>query len=212
MTNKYSDKVFDYRALRLLMGLIAFTLPFVVILFSSVDDLSSISASYHTKARNVFVGLLFVVSAFFWAYNGHSSKEKWASKGASLMTIFVAMFPTSCDKCGTDASSIIHYIAAAILFIILAYFCFVPFRKNTKGQKGKKGRRSKIYFICGCIIAGCIVSAGVLPFISDEIKKAFRVTFWAETIGLCTFGFAWIVAGKSSSLLVDLDEKLQLLE
>ena len=72
MTNKYSDKVFDYRALRLLMGLIAFTLPFVVILFSSVDDLSSISASYHTKARNVFVGLLFVVSAFFlglqWAF------------------------------------------------------------------------------------------------------------------------------------------------
>lgn len=211
MTNKDSDKVFDYRALRLLIGLIAFTLPFVVSLVSSVK-LTSISASYYTDARNIFVGLLFVVSAFFWAYNGHSLKEKWASKGASLSTILVAMFPTSCNECETDFRSMIHYSAAAILFIILAYFCFWPFRKNTKGQKGKKGRRSKIYFICGCIIAGCIVSAAVLPFISNDIKKALSVTYWAEAIGLWAFGFAWIVAGKSSSLLADLEEKLQLLE
>ena len=69
--------VFNYQALRLLMGLIALALPIAVSLTAilgtpSVSDLPSISYSYHTGARNVFVGALFIVGAFLWAYNGHS--------------------------------------------------------------------------------------------------------------------------------------------
>ena len=210
MTNKYSGTVFDYRALRLLVGLIAFALPFVVSLLSS-SQLSSISASYHTEARDAFVGMLFVVSAFLWAYNGHSSKEAWASKVASLAAILVAIFPTSCDSCETDIKSIIHYGAAVILFVILAYFCFVPFRKNTKGKGGKKGRRSKIYFICGWIIVGCLLGLGLMELIvSDETLKAFKITYWGEAIALGAFGVAWIVAGKYFSPFVDKDEALRL--
>jgi hypothetical protein len=32
---------------------------------------SSISASYHTKVRDIFVGALFVIGALLPAYNGH---------------------------------------------------------------------------------------------------------------------------------------------
>ena len=70
MTNMNHNPVFDYRALRLFVGIIAFALPFVVIVLSPVP-LSSISASYFTEARDAFVGMLFFVWAFLCAYNGH---------------------------------------------------------------------------------------------------------------------------------------------
>ena len=212
MTTKTECTVFDYRALRLLMGLIALSLPVVVLILSS-SSLSSISASYHTEARDAFVGMLFVVSAFLFAYNGHTSRESKASKGASLATIFVAIFPTSCDLCKTDIISNIHYVAAAILFAILAYFCFGPFRRNTKDKGGKKGRRSKIYFVCGWIIVGCILGVIVTKITQPGAStQALSVTFWAEAIALGAFGVAWIVAGKSKllSFLVDDDQALRL--
>ena len=211
MTTQNRGTVFDYRALRLLMGLIAFALPFVVWLLSA-RPLSSISASYHTEARDMFVGMLFVVSAFLWAYNGHSPNEARLSKVASVAAILVAIFPTSCDLCETGGmASSVHYLAAGTLFAVLAYFCFAPFRRNTKGQKGKKGRRSKIYFVCGWIMVGCILSVFVANFtLSDETIQALRLTFWAEAIALVAFGVAWIVAGKYFGLLVDDDEALRL--
>jgi hypothetical protein len=211
MTTQNRGAVFDYRALRLLMGLIAFALPFVV-WFLSASPLSSISASYYTDARDMFVGMLFVVSAFLWAYNGHSSNEARLSKVASLAAIFVAIFPTSCDLCETGGmASSIHYGAAATLFAVLAYFCFVPFRRNTKGQKGKKGRRSKIYFVCGWIMVGCILTVIVTKLtLSDETINALSLTFWAEAIALGAFGVAWIVAGKYLRPFVDEDEALRL--
>jgi hypothetical protein len=210
MANQTKSAVFDYRALRLLVGLIALALPIVVSILSS-KPLSSISASYHTEGRDAFVGMLFIVSSFLWAYNGHSAREAWASKIAALAALFVAMFPTSCDFCKSNTISKIHYYAAAILFIILAYFCFIPFRKNTKGKKGKKGLRSKIYFICGSVMIGCMFCMLIAKLaLSDKTMKMFRITYWAEAIALGAFGFAWIVAGKYLRFLVDDDEALRL--
>ena len=63
--------VFSPYTLRLIVGFIAFALPpFVIIITATIT--SSISASYHTNARDVFVGLLFVIGAFLLAYNGRS--------------------------------------------------------------------------------------------------------------------------------------------
>lgn len=210
MATQNPTTVFDYRALRLLVGCIALALPFIVNLMSS-SPLSSISASYYTEARDIFVGMLFVVGAFLWAYNGHSTKEAGASKIAALAAIVVALFPTSCDTCKTNLKSIIHYGAAVILFAILQYFCFGPFRKDTKGQTGKKGLRGRIYFICGSIMLGCLFSAGASEMaLSTETIIAFKITYWAEAIALGAFGVAWIVAGKFFSPLVDPDEALHL--
>ena len=44
-----------------------------------------------------------------------------------------------------------------------------------------------------------------------DTLKALSLTYWAELIALCAFGFAWIVAGKYFSPLVDDDEALRLL-
>ena len=204
--------VFDYRALRLLMGLIALALPFVVTALSTTD-LSSISASYYTEARDAFVGMLFVVSAFLWAYNGHAPAEGRASKIASLAAILVALFPTACDSCKSGIVSVIHYLSAGTLFSILAYFCFRFFRKNTKGQlrMSKKWRRDKIYLACGTVMVACMLIAAVANLtLSQETLNAWQVTYWAEAVALGAFGVAWIVAGKYLPALTDEDEELRL--
>lgn len=206
----YSEGVFDYRALRLLVGLIAFSLPIVVSILSS-DPLSSISASYYTEARDAFVGMLFIVSAFLWAYNGHSAREARTSKFAAIAAILVALFPTARNFEPTTLESTIHYGAAIVLFSILAYFCFVYFRKDIKGLPGKKGKRSKIYFFCGSVMVLCmliIVTANF--FLKEEEMVDFRVTYWAEGIALFAFGIAWIIAGKFFSVFVDDEEELRL--
>jgi len=202
--------VFDYRALRLLVGLVAFALPVAARLISAIR-LSSVSASYYTDARDVFVGSLFVIGALLIAYNGHTPPEKWVSKGAALAAIIAALFPTTCDECAADIKSTIHTVAAVILFSTIAYFCLGPFRTNTKGKKGKKGRRAAVYLVCGWIIIGCMLGAGAAQItMSDATRKTLAITFVAEFVALWAFGVAWIVAGKVIPPLVDEDERLKL--
>jgi hypothetical protein len=192
MKNKTDSRVFDYKALRLIVGIIAFTLPYVVIWISAI-------------------GMLFIVGAFLWAYNGHTVKQKIASKVASISACLVALFPTSCDGCAVDASATIHTVAAVILFAILAYFCLGPFREKTKAQTGKKRRRARIYSVCGWLIVAAMLSAVIAKLVLSDVGAAeLRVVYWVELISLNAFGIAWITAGKYIPILVDKDDALQL--
>ena len=195
---------FDYRTLRLLVGCIALSIPIVVSLLAK-SELTSISASYYTDARDGFVGLLFVVGAFLWAYNGHTKNQKIASKFAAVAAIGVAVFPTTCASCESSTSSILHYGSAAVLFAILATFCFVFFRTSIKEQPGKKHTRSQIYVVCGVVMVLAMLVLGSTQFIDYTLKT---VVFWAEAAALVAFGVAWIVAGKALPWLVDEDERL----
>jgi len=210
MTANVTNPIFDYRALRLLMGIIAFSLAPIVTIISSIS-LSSVSASYHTEAHDVFVGMLFVVCALLWAYNGHTKNQAVASKGASIAAILVALYPTSCVTCKTDPTSVIHTVAAISLFAILAYFCFGPFRQKTKGQPGKKGRRSNIYFACGSVMVVSMLLGLIATFtLTKDTMDAWSIIYWVEVIALGAFGIAWVVAGKSLSIFTDEDQKLHL--
>ena len=107
MEKQAVSAVFDYRGLRLLMGLIALSLPVIVSVLAG-KSLTSISASYYSDARDMFVGLLFVVGSFLFAYNGHAEIESIASKVASVAALFVASFPTACDGCEYGFVSGVH--------------------------------------------------------------------------------------------------------
>ncbi|MEM7432630.1 MAG: hypothetical protein AAF351_11945 [Pseudomonadota bacterium] len=62
-------QAFSYHTIRGLVGLIALLIAGVAAILSG-PTLGSISASYHFDAQDVFVGSLFIVSAFLGAYNG----------------------------------------------------------------------------------------------------------------------------------------------
>jgi uncharacterized membrane protein len=204
------NAVFDYRALRLLMGLVAFSLPFATSVISTTQ-LASISASYYTEAHDVFICLLCIISTLLWAYNGHSTREKLASKIASIATLVVVIFPTSCVGCAADTKSIIHYAGAVVIFGILIYFCLGPFREGAKDHRGKKGRRAVIYLVCGWVMLLCMVVAVFSQLIGSlNSTQASTVVYWTETISLLAFGVAWIVAGKAIPVLTEEEERLKL--
>lgn len=171
-SKKFVDKdmIFDPRALRLIIGLIAFLLPFVVIIIN-LRMTSSISASYHTDARDIFVGLLFVIGALFVAYNGHhveltektvgwfwlrlnqfwpgaiefrKAQRKWEERAVSLVggvaSLVAALYPTACDECTATFISRVHGMAAVILFSAVVYFCLVAFMDQVRGKAGDKAK------------------------------------------------------------------------
>jgi quinol-cytochrome oxidoreductase complex cytochrome b subunit len=208
------QNVFDYRFLRLVVGVVALSLPLIVSLLAP-EPLESISASYHEGGRDVFVGMLVAVGTLMLAYNGHSRHESQASKTAAVAAILVALFPTTCDTCGVDLkrSATVHFAAAFVLFVILAYFCFGPFREKIKDRRRgtKPRRRSDVYRTCGWLIVLSVLSIGIAWLLLDEATYArLRVTYFGEFTGLVAFGVAWIVAGKAIPLFVDEEERLPL--
>lgn len=210
MQFQQTQPIFDYKALRLMVGVIAFAMPWVVTIIAQ-SSLPSISASYFTEARDEFVGMLFVVGGMMLAYNGHTSREAWAAKIAAVCALLIALFPTA-KACGDPSgTSTIHGVAAILLFLILAWFCFVPFRKNTKGRGGKKGRRAKLYFACGVIMLAAM-TAGLIGklIMTCEQVDAIDLIYWVEAVALGAFGVAWITAGKIIPALVDDEEALKI--
>ena len=205
--NENEKLVFDYRALRLAMGIIAFLLPILVSIKANVD-LTSISASYHTDARDIFVGLLFFVAAFLWAYNGHHPKEGYAAKGAALASVLVAVLPTACDGCATTRISIAHFGAAIALFSILAWFCFWPLRQHTRNQVAReKKRRDWIYWLCGWTMVLCmLVALGAKVFKPEQDFASSTILYWAEFVALWAFAISWITASKAIPGTADADE------
>lgn len=204
-------EMFDYRASRLLVGIVAMSLPFLVAIKSGgFGEIDSISSAYHTDARDIFVGSLFVVGAFLLAYNGHYLCESIASKLAAISAFCVAYFPTSCDLpiaennlgCPEGNEPLLHAIFALSLFFLLAYFCLGPFYHKAKGAEHlyvQAKRRKYVYLISGYGILSAIAltfCALNLNPISSKIPNTVNIIYIAEFIALLMFGFAWIVAGK----------------
>ena len=211
MSERIAPGVFDYRALRLLMGILAICLPIAVEQLNGPPPLSSISASYWADGttRDVFVGTLFAVAAFLFAYRGNSDSEKYLSPIASFCAILVATFPTTADGCDPNLASYVHQISAVALFMILAFIAYSPFRKDLKGKGGKRQFRSGVYLMTSTLILLCILAgliAGFLDSLSDFKEKHHLLG--RGPVALCAFGSAWIISGKFTRLLVDGDEEV----
>lgn len=187
----------DHRTIKLIIGIVALTLASLTSFFSSVP-LTSISASYYQEgwARNFFVGFLFAIAAFMLAYNGLSRKEMLLSKCAAAAAFVVAMFPCGCDA-HIEIIPYVHYVAAAVMFAILAYFCWL-FRERAL-QKGYREalRRSKIYVTCGLVIVAVMAIMALDHFTHAALTALLpRLTFYCEGAGLVAFGVSWLTASK----------------
>jgi len=212
---------FSIDAIRLFIGLIAFALPALVTIASSFAPLTSISASYHTGARDTFVGLLFVLGAFLFTYKGHEKKEDWMANLAALGAILAALFPVPCDGCKLDTTTtidaIIHCCGGLTMFSVIAYFCLGPFRKaaDAKPDAGA-GRRANFYTFCGWAVIACIAVIIVGTLTSAFFGLIPNFTFLAEFVMLWLFSAAWLVASQwlpwftSKSQRLDVAQELEL--
>jgi len=220
----------------MLVGIITFTLPVLVWATASFARLPSISASYYTRAQDLFVGLLFVLGAFLLVYKGHREypMQDWAANLGALAAVIAALFPTSCNAalcpacghdfckanptycdatlCQDDLASTIHLTAGIALFLVAAYFCFGPFAKAAKDKDWIEAKRRVVaYYILGSAIILCLVTVGILKLTMTGIQKdACRPIFWGEFAMLWLFSAAWMVAAKRIPGLVNKDERRKL--
>jgi hypothetical protein len=198
----------DHRTLKLLVGLMAISLGGVTSFFAQ-SPLTSISASYHEGGwpQTFLVGFLFAIAAFLLAYNGESKPEMVLAKIAAVAALGVAMFPCRCGD-HTEVLPYVHAASAMAMFLVLAYFCFIFFRRaQAKGHTEAK-RRELVYAICGVAILAAILVMALDRLTGNSLSAAVpRLDFYAETSALFAFGVSWLTASRTLPWLTRNDER-----
>jgi hypothetical protein len=206
---------FNYQLQRLMIGIAAGLLP-ILVHFLGCNELTSLSASYHSNARDIFVACLSAVGGLMLPYQGKDATEKeefWLAKIGGLAAIVVAFVPTACPTAGgasyaclvdvacSSAQESIHIGAAIVVFGVLVRLCWI-FNKRALQKKSEEGTMAVVraYVYRGCIVAN------VLGFVIIALDKAGvdlgdTAMFRGETLLLCAFSIAWLTA--SQLLLVD---------
>lgn len=197
----------NYKAMRIVVGVIALLLsPIVYYLSGEGPDLASISASYWTDARDIFVGSLVAVGFFLATYNGSGKtrdSEYYLSKAACVFAGLVAIFPT---KGGTPAKWVnhiadavwlctgqIHYASAVLLFIcLMALMWFFSIRARLKGSEVRSLMYRAISIAMG-------VGMALIYLVGEYVLVRRDTVFWVEVWGLTLFGIGWLRAGTYKS-------------
>lgn len=193
--------------MRVVIGAIAvFLAPAVYWLSDIESSLTSISISYWTNSHDIFVGCLFAVGFFLFAYNGTGNGRDWEfylSKASCVFATCVALFPTQGfsdhDIPPTWTAAIarsvnlepvhIHYGSAVLLFACL--IAMMWFFSNRAMSKGKSGRA---YFYRAISV---LMLVGILSiFVFGKIFEWEYTVLLVEVWGLTLFGIGWLVAGS----------------
>ena len=197
-----------HRTMKLIVGLIALTLANLTSFFAQTA-ITSISASYYEGgwSQVIFVGFLFAISTFLLAYNGYSTSQMLLSKAAAIAGVCIALFPCGCDS-HAEIVPHVHAAAAAVMFGILAYFCYIFYgRAQAKGHAEAK-RRALIYGVCGLVIVVAILTLAVDSFTNGVISaRVPRLTFYGEKYSLIAFAVSWLTASHCLPVITTKTER-----
>ena len=197
--------LFSYLTLRKTVGVLGITFPMVLaigclVCGDSTELKESISAYYATNMRDIFVGILFAIGCFFFAYRGYDDgRDIWPGKIACVSVLGVALFPVDST---IPTIETMHYISAFVLFATLSYFSICLFTSTSTDPTFKitdeKRKRNKVYKICGYIMCGCIASIIIfMCFLSETKLASCKPVFWLETFLLVAFGVSWLIKGET---------------
>lgn len=204
------------RTMKLIVGLIAIAIASTTSYFSDLPEpLTSISESYFAGdwSRNLFVGFLFAISAFLLSYNGQTGVHKVLSRVAALASLGVAMFPCKC-RGHLEVIPYVHYVSAAIMFMVLAFFC-LEFYRHAKGKGHPQAMmRATIYITCFWMMLAAMAVLLVNGIWGADLgwdQKVPRLVFYGEAMALFSFGICWLVASRVLPVLTRPDERHHLL-
>jgi len=202
---------------RKIIGYLGLSLPILLLvstaLFGCHKIQASISDYYHTIARDIYIGIIVLISFFFYSYRGYKG-DQIAFKIAAISILLVAYFPTIVDYEGGanclefmdtnrsfTISRYIHNTSATIFFSTLTYICLFLFtnpRYSNSQFKEAKLRRLLIK-TCGFIMLISvlfIIAFFVFSLHKFEGVKNLKLVFYLEVTALVAFSFAWLVKGR----------------
>jgi uncharacterized protein (DUF1330 family) len=204
----------SYKALRRAVGILGISLPVLLIagsmLFGGCMEVqSSISAYYHTNMRNIFVGIICAIALFLFSYKGYDRRDAIAGRLACIFALGVAFFPTSVSeplsKCipgciNNGCLSTIHFISAALFFLVLSYFSICLFTIKKEPVSKRKILRNKLYRISGYGMLACLALIALYAFWLKKSIPALQdydPIFWLEFLALWLFGGSWLLKGET---------------
>jgi len=198
--------------LRLGVGLVGILLPILLIAGNWLADAkvivpSSMSGSYYTSTRDLFVGSLCALGVFLIAYR-HTKRQDRCTWIAGLCAIAVAFAPTAPTP-NTEAHWVnyLHHAAAGTLIFTLGLFCIVVFTDFSKRARNlpqwatqardslRHHRLSGLYLVCGAIVfasGGLALYTGLRP---TAWSTGWPSLYCFEAIAVFAFGVAWVTAG-----------------
>ncbi len=221
----------SYLTLRKGIGYLGTALPFILgfggMLLPEPGLRSSISAYYHTGMGDVFVGTIFVIGIFLFAYKGYEPIDDRAGDFACFCAIGLALFYTFPDAVEPSWAACLardldlqkpsgleniiagaHGVFAAGFFLTLAYFSLCLFTKSDPDKKPsqEKLQRNIVYRVCGYVmllaivliaLGGLILYLKLLPDPTVCLVKSLDPLFWLESIAIVAFGVSWLVKGEA---------------
>ena len=188
--------------LRLAIGAIGVVMPFFLpignFVFAELRGQNtsgywpgSMSASYYTSTRNIFVGGLCALGVFLIFYRYDSRDDRWSTV-AGLSAIGVALCPTAPLHPTTYQRSlqIVHMSLAGLFLGTLAMFCIASFRDPT--NSGQKSWIKAAYLGAGVSIFVFIGLAIVMG--AAKVGNTWTLTplYLFEALSVFAFGTAWI--------------------
>ena len=220
------------------IGALGMSLPFVVAGVCSFGDAScslqpSISAYYHTEVGYLFVGMLLAVAILLWSYPGYDRDDNLAGNIAALFALGVFLFPPRPDWDETWRAQVLgslHFAAAVGMFVMLAIFCLVLFRRTkadaVKAQQRGPGAntivnrlrslvslerptealpplkkwRNAIYTLCGWAIVACLIAVALYKLTGVEETSLARLRPVFFLEGLALWAFGLAWTIKGDTL------------
>jgi hypothetical protein len=230
-----SQDVRTVKLLRLGVGVIGCLLPLALIFFNWIAGdkavvPSSMSGSYYTSTRNLFVGSLCALGVFLIGYR-HTRRQDACTTFAGLCALAVAFAPTAPAPPQTEPAWInyLHHAAAIALIFTLGLFCWVVFaayahpataqpqsgmdrvRSWLRGLRAwlasaweslERPRRSTIYFSCGFLVFVSGALALYTGIWPTGWSTGWPSLYLFEAVAVFAFGFAWIIAGLEPAVAI----------
>jgi hypothetical protein len=172
--------------------------------------------------RTLFVGFLCAIAVGLYAYKGFTALENLLLNGAGFCAVLVAAFPerltvpegasnpvlqqlfSDCPAvrrfAETPPSWPIHYIAAVVLFVLLAavvWFCADKTLAYLTPGKGDAARFRRRYKTLAVLMLAFPLTGLVLALL---LNHASTWVFFVEAAGVWTFSAYWAVKSRELAL------------
>jgi hypothetical protein len=147
--------------------------------------------------RNWFVGILFIIGAVMYLIKGFSWQEDWLLNVAGVAAILVALFPMSWTSAKGRLLAM-HGGSAMVFFCCIFLVCWHYSGTTLKHFPGARNDPERVKVIARYrffyrLLAVVMLLSPAAAWVLNTIGKQNSYIFYVETVGICSFGFYWLL-------------------